>query len=332
MKEIKINNRYYYELECERCKKIFTKRKDYYKTSLKKCNGKVLCKNCAGMKYDENITEKPCTKCKKVKPLAEFRKRKNGLRSECKQCQREYAKIQGKIYREKNRETLIKKRKEYYEKNKEKVLASHKKYKENRSQELIDREKESKRKWRENNKDKAKEYREKNKEIIKEKQRIRYQNNKEEYARKSKIYRENHKEEKRLQDKRYREEHREELNKKQLQRKKNNPVYKLKCNLRGMIKNSFRRRGFKKKQKGEKIYGCSVNELIEHLIKTYENNYNEKWDWKYLKDVHVDHIIPLASANTEEDVIKLCHYSNLQLLKAKDNLDKKDSLEWELKQ
>ena len=36
MKEIKINDRYYYELECERCKKIFTKRKDYYKISLKK--------------------------------------------------------------------------------------------------------------------------------------------------------------------------------------------------------------------------------------------------------------------------------------------------------
>ena len=97
-----------------------------------------------------------------------------------------------------------------------------------------------------------------------------------------------------------------------------------------MIKNSFRRRGFKKKQKGEEIYGCSVNKLIEHLIKTYENNYNEKWDWKYLKNVHVDHVIPLASANTEEEVIKLCHYTNLQLLKAEDNLNKKDKLDWRI--
>ena len=38
--------------------------------------------------------------------------------------------------------------------------------------------------------------------------------------------------------------------------------------------------------------------------------------------VHIDHIIPLATAKTEEDVIKLCHYTNLQLLKAKDNLKK----------
>ena len=332
MKEIKINDRYYYELECERCKKIFTKRKDCFKTSLKKCNGRILCKNCACMKYNENITEKPCTKCKKVKPLSEFRKRKNGLRSECKECERKYRKVQGKIYREKNREILIEKQKQYYQNNKEKVLASQKKYKENRNQDLIDREKESKRKWRENNKDKAKEYRLKNREKQIEYMKKYYQKNKKELLEKNKIYRNNHKEEKKLQDKHYREEHREELNKKQLQRKENDPVYKLKCNLRGMIKNSFRRRGFKKKQKGEEIYGCTVNELIEHLIKTYENNYNEKWDWKYLKDVHVDHIIPLANATTEEEVVKLCHYTNLQLLKAKDNLDKKNSLEWELKQ
>lgn len=176
-----------------------------------------------------------------------------------------------------------------------------------------------------------KEYRLKNREkqIIYMKQY--YKNNKEILSNKNKIYRENHKEEKRKQDKLYRETHKKERNIRELKRKEKDNIYKLKCNIRGMIKNSFRRRGFKKKQKGEEIYGCSVNELIEHLIKTYENNYNEKWDWKYLKNVHVDHIIPLASANTEEDVKKLCHYTNLQLLKAKDNLNKKDSLEWELK-
>lgn len=278
------------------------------------------------------MNTKICTKCGLEKVIENFRKSGKYYRSECKDCEKIYKKQYDKKYRELHKEELKTKQKQHYEKNKQKILEHNNLYRQNRSQDLIDREKESKRKWRKNNRDKEKAYRERNKEIIREKQRIRYQNNKEEYAIKSKIYRENHKEEKRLQDKRYRKNHREELNKKQLQRKENDAVYKLKCNLRGMIKNSFRRRGFKKKQKGEEIYGCTVNELIEHLIKTYENNYNERWDWKYLKDVHVDHIIPLASANTEEDVKKLCHYTNLQLLKAKDNLDKKDSLEWELKQ
>lgn len=274
---------------------------------------------------------KICTKCDIEKDLSNFRKSGKYYRSECKDCEKNYKKEYDKKYRELHKEELKIKQKQHYQKNKQKILEHNKLYRQNRSQDLIDREKENKRKWHKNNKDKEKEYREKNKDIIKQKQKEYYQNNKEQYARKSKIYRENHKEEKRLQDKIYRKTHRKELNKKALERKNNDPVYKLKCNLRGMIKNSFRRRGFKKKQKGEEIYGCTVNELIEHLIKTYENNYNEKWDWKYLKDVHVDHIIPLASANTEEDVKKLCYFKNLQLLKAKDNLDKKDSLEWELK-
>ena len=41
------------------------------------------------------------------------------------------------------------------------------------------------------------------------------------------------------------------------------------------------------------------------------------WD-----NIHLDHIKPLATAKTEEDVILLNHYTNFQPLLAKDNLNK----------
>ena len=38
--------------------------------------------------------------------------------------------------------------------------------------------------------------------------------------------------------------------------------------------------------------------------------------------MYIDHIVPLATATTENEVLKLCHYKNLQLLTAEDNLAK----------
>ena len=92
---------------------------------------------------------------------------------------------------------------------------------------------------------------------------------------------------------------------------------------------SFRRRGLQKKGKTEEIVGCDFKMFNDYLLNTFKNNYGYEYDGK--EEVHVDHIIPLATATTEEEIIKLCHYTNLQLLKAKDNLDKKDKLDWQLK-
>ncbi len=83
---------------------------------------------------------------------------------------------------------------------------------------------------------------------------------------------------------------------------------------------SFSRRGFSKSKRSEEIIGCTFNELEEHLKETWKENNGSEYNGE---DVHIDHIIPLSSAITEEDVIRLNHYTNLQPLCSKINRDVK---------
>lgn len=49
-------------------------------------------------------------------------------------------------------------------------------------------------------------------------------------------------------------------------------------------------------------------------------------NWDNYGKWHIDHIIPLASAKTEEEMCNLFHYKNLQPLWASDNFRKSDKI------
>lgn len=66
------------------------------------------------------------------------------------------------------------------------------------------------------------------------------------------------------------------------------------------------------------LLGCSVEFLKQHLEKQFKNGMS----WENHGKWHIDHIIPLASAKTQEKIEYLCHYTNLQPLWAKDNQSK----------
>ena len=78
-----------------------------------------------------------------------------------------------------------------------------------------------------------------------------------------------------------------------------------------------------KKNKTFDIVGCSPEFLKQHL----EKQFTKGMSWELLgQHIHIDHIIPLSSAKTEDELYKLCHYENLQPLWAEDNLKKSNKI------
>lgn len=78
----------------------------------------------------------------------------------------------------------------------------------------------------------------------------------------------------------------------------------------------IRGQGYTKKSSCNEIYGCSFDELKKHI----ELQFKEGMSWENRGEWHIDHIIPLVNATTEEELLKLNHYTNLRPLWAKENL------------
>jgi len=130
----------------------------------------------------------------------------------------------------------------------------------------------------------------------------------------------NNKEKYDLYLKTWRSENRESINNYSKMRKQSDPIFRLKTNVRARVYNFLKSKNIVKNNKTFDIVGCTPQFLKEYL----ENKFTEGMSWVNHSQYgwHIDHIIPLSSAKTEEEIHKLCHYTNLQPLWAKDNLVK----------
>jgi hypothetical protein len=162
-------------------------------------------------------------------------------------------------------------------------------------------------------------YREKNKTIIKEK-RDKFYSSEEGRKKQQKYYKkyyENNKErilpillekQKKNRDKR---------NERYRTRYKNDPIFKMRHNIRRSVLKSLQ--GKQKGKSTEHILGCSIDEFKKYIESKWEPWMN--WDnyGKYKKGEtnygwDIDHIVPSSSAMTEGEVFKLNHYTNLRPL------------------
>lgn len=98
----------------------------------------------------------------------------------------------------------------------------------------------------------------------------------------------------------------------------------LSSRVRCLIYTKLRRGGYTKRSRTYEILGCDFETLAAHLAAKFQPGMS----WENRGEWHIDHIVPLATAQTEEDVIRLNHYTNLQPLWAADNLAKGARLDW----
>ena len=173
------------------------------------------------------------------------------------------------------------------------------------------------------------EWQNKNKEKYKKIQQQYYLNNKEKINKRSIKYNKQHyidnKELYLERSKQWVEDNRERINELVNSRHKRlwveDSMFKMKHNIRHLIYNSFKRyknNNWVKSDKTESILGCSMDEFIEHLKAQFKpgmtiGNHGE-WE--------IDHIIPLSSASTKDELVKLNHYTNLQPLWLEENRKK----------
>jgi hypothetical protein len=117
-------------------------------------------------------------------------------------------------------------------------------------------------------------------------------------------------------------EKKNEINKRWMQKQfDENILFSIAFRIKTLINISIKSKGYKKGSKTEVILGCSYEYFKNHLEKQFLPNmgWNNRSEW------HIDHIIPLATATNEEDVLKLNHFTNLRPLWAVDNLKKNSS-------
>ena len=75
---------------------------------------------------------------------------------------------------------------------------------------------------------------------------------------------------------------------------------------------------FQKKTKTYCILGCSFEEFKTHI----EHQFKDGMSWENYGKWEYDHITPVSWAITEDEIVKLNHYSNLQPLWREENIAK----------
>jgi hypothetical protein len=291
--------------KCGQCKST----QDFYRSSSAKDGFAVWCKSCdkeAGRRRKlspEKIEEldrykalhelgrKQCNACGQVKDHAEFHARadrNNEVLSRCKICQSEYRAKKWAEDPDKSKQISKKKYAATAEQQKAKKRAAY--WSDPEKYSLIN-----------------KQNREKYRDAILAGQKAWYQANRDQQVARGRAHYQANK-----------QAYIEGNKRRKKARVKCDPVFALSQRIRSLIYSRIYSGGYTKKSRSQEILGCSWDYFKRHI----ELQFLPGMSWDKLGEIHLDHIIPMATAKTEEDVIRLNHFTNIRPIWAKDNLSK----------
>jgi hypothetical protein len=100
-------------------------------------------------------------------------------------------------------------------------------------------------------------------------------------------------------------------------------LFALKGRISAGIRTAFNKKSYSKNSRTHTILGCSYEFFLNHITSQFTEGMTVD---KLGSEIHLDHILPISSATTEDEIIRLNHWSNFQPLWAKDNLAKSDTI------
>ncbi len=147
-----------------------------------------------------------------------------------------------------------------------------------------------------------------------------------EYKEKRKVYRQldhikKHEREYEKLNRNTRNAHKREIYK---NRYHSDPIHKLIHLCRKRTCEMLKNKRWYKSNKFKQYIGCDLEFLKQHIESQFLPGMS--WENHGVHGWHLDHRVPLDSATSPEELYKLCHYTNLQPLWAKDNLKKSNKV------
>lgn len=171
------------------------------------------------------------------------------------------------------------------------------------------------------------------KQCTSERERKRYAKKKEDILKRVRQYNDNNRERINARQRKYNTENKDkrrvyvDLNRGKINRTrrewlKKYPAAALAERYRRRLNRSLSLIGVRKTRSSLEFLGCTFEEFVGYI----ESRFKGGMSWDNRSEWEIDHIIPISSAKTEADVIRLSHYTNLQPLCGSENRRKSNKL------